>query len=155
MPQRREPLPSRRHSETFKMPWGGLAMPHTVTVGYYDDGRVGEVFIAGGKSGEAVEAIARDGAVLLSMALQHGVPMEVIAHAITRDGRDQPQTIVGAIVDMLAGEQRDGRRSEDQASKAGSGRAGVAGVEGSGGAAQGLAVDGAASSIVAGEADRS
>jgi hypothetical protein len=98
----RSVLPQRRHSETFEIEYGGLNRSHTVTVGYYDDHKtVGEIFITGGKSGEAVEAIARDGAVLLSLALQHGATLETIAHAITRDGQGQPQTIVGAVVDRL------------------------------------------------------
>lgn len=97
----REPLPLRRASETFELKFGGLAMPHTITIGYYDDGRIGELFINGGKSGEVVEAIARDSAVIVSMALQHGVPIETIAHAITRDSQGAPQTIVGAVIDIL------------------------------------------------------
>ena len=95
-------LPARRHCETFELAYGGLTKGHTVTVGYYDDGRIGEVFINGGKSGEAVEAIARDGAVLLSIALQYGAPLDVIQHAITRDSQDAPQSVVGVVVDRLA-----------------------------------------------------
>lgn len=100
----REPLPLRRRSETFDLPFAGLKEPHVVTLGFYDDGRIGEVFINGGKSGEVIEAIARDSAVILSMALQHGVPLETISHAITRDGQGQPQTVVGVIVDMITEE---------------------------------------------------
>ena len=46
----------------------------TVTIGFYADGTVGEVFIDGGKTGQDMQSIARDAAVLLSLALQHGVP---------------------------------------------------------------------------------
>ncbi|UGY21495.1 hypothetical protein HU675_0026065 [Bradyrhizobium septentrionale] len=60
-------LPQRRSCETFEISFGGLAKSHTITLGFYDDGVLGEVFINGGKSGEQVEAIARDGAVLLSL----------------------------------------------------------------------------------------
>lgn len=103
----RQELPLRRRSETFEIDFAGLKKAHTVTVGYYEDGRVGEVFLNGGKSGEVVEAIARDGAVILSMALQHGVPIETIGHAITRDGQGMPQTIVGVVVDMLTRKSSD------------------------------------------------
>ncbi len=103
----RQELPLRRRSETFEVDFGGLRSPHTITVGYYPDGGIGEVFINGGKSGEVVEAIARDGAVILSMALQHGVPIERIGHAITRDGQGMPQTIVGVIVDLLTRKSSD------------------------------------------------
>jgi len=94
-------LPMRRRSETFNIAYGGLTKDHTVTVGFYDDGRPGEVFINGGKSGEQVEAIARDGAVVLSLALQHGASLDTIRVALTRDGQSAPQSIVGVVVDSL------------------------------------------------------
>ena len=98
----RQALPMRRRCETFEIDFGGLSRSHTVTVGYYDDNRPGEVFINGGKSGEQVEAIARDGAVLVSMALQHGVSLDTIRHALTRDSQDQPSSTIGVVVDRLA-----------------------------------------------------
>lgn len=101
MEMTRRLLPVRRRSETFDMAFGGLIRPHTVTVSFYADGAPGEVFISGGKSGEAVEAIARDGAILLSMCLQHGVPLDTIKHALTRDSQNAPTSIVGAVVDQL------------------------------------------------------
>jgi hypothetical protein len=98
----RRTLPQRRSCETFEIAFGGLARSHTVTLGYYDDGTVGEVFINGGKSGEQVEAIARDGAVLLSLALQYGAEIENIKSAITRDERGAPSSVVGAVIDQLS-----------------------------------------------------
>lgn len=98
----RRALPMRRRCETFEIAFGGLAKSHMVSVGYYADDKPGEIFINGGKSGEQVEAIARDGAILLSMALQFGVPLETIRHAITRDSAGAPSSIVGAVVDQLA-----------------------------------------------------
>ena len=50
--------------------------PFTVTVGFFDDGAMGEVFVDSRKTGGDVEAIARDAAVLLSLALQHGLRIE-------------------------------------------------------------------------------
>jgi hypothetical protein len=141
MVQHRRTLDQRRACETFSIDWAGFSMPHKVTIGFYNDGRIGEVFINGGKSGEAVEAIARDGAVLLSLALQYGVPMQDIAHAITRDSRDQPQTIVGAIVDMLA------KREENEAGH-------TTGNSEDGRATQGMAAGGAPSGELPGKDDR-
>jgi hypothetical protein len=100
----RRALPARRRSETFEVAFGGLHKNHTITVGFYADGSIGEVFINGGKSGEQVEAIARDGAVLLSVALQMGVSLVTLRHAITRDGQGKPSSIVGAVVDRLMNE---------------------------------------------------
>jgi ribonucleoside-diphosphate reductase alpha chain len=98
----RRDLPPRRRAETFEIAFGGLARSHTVTLGFYEDGSIGEVFVNGGKSGEVVEAIARDGAVILSMALQSGVALDTIKHAITRDERGAPSSIIGAVVDQLS-----------------------------------------------------
>lgn len=104
MPARRA-LPARRRCENFAIGHGGLAKAYQVTVGYYEDGRLGEVFINGGKSGEAVESIARDGAVLMSIALQYGATIETLAKAITRDTAGRPQTIVGVVLDRLLNDQ--------------------------------------------------
>jgi hypothetical protein len=95
-------LPQRREAETFDLDFGGLNKAHTITVGFYEDGSIGEVFISGGKSGEIVEAMARDAAVILSMALQYGANLEDIQKAITRDGQDDAQSIIGVVVDKLA-----------------------------------------------------
>ncbi|MEY9137755.1 hypothetical protein ACVIWV_005992 [Bradyrhizobium diazoefficiens] len=97
----RRALPMRRSADTFDISFGGVNRGYAVTLGFYEDGTLGEVFISGGKSGEAVEAIARDGAVLLSLALQYGAQIENLASAITRDGQGQPSSIIGAVIDRL------------------------------------------------------
>ncbi|WP_166294356.1 hypothetical protein [Bradyrhizobium sp. 2S1] len=98
----RRTLPQRRRCETFEITFGGLVRSHTITLGFYEDGALGEVFINGGKRGEAVEAIARDGAVILSLALQYGAEIGNIRSAITRDEQGAPSSIVGAVVDQLS-----------------------------------------------------
>jgi hypothetical protein len=98
-------LPQRRYCETFELRHAGLRAVFAITVGRYDDGGIGEVFITGPKVGSEAESIARDGAVLLSLALQHGVPLEVIRGAVTREANGAPSTIVGAVVDRLAAER--------------------------------------------------
>jgi len=99
----RRTLPDRRHCETFKLPHGPKNRTMHVTVGYYDraGAEPGEIFIAGSKSGQDFEAVCRDSAVLLSLCLQHGVPLEVIRGAVTRNEDSTPSTIVGAVVDRL------------------------------------------------------
>lgn len=99
----RESLPHRRANETFKVEWGEPARPYSilVTVGYYPDGRAAEVFVAGTKTGEGWDLMAREAAILLSLALQHGVPLDTIMHAISRDFDGKPTTMIGALVDQL------------------------------------------------------
>lgn len=95
-------LPNRRASEIFELRHGGQNTPFTVSVSHYPGTNiVAEVFIAGGKTGSDFEAVARDGAILLSLALQHHVALETIKHAITRESNGEPSTIVGAVVDRL------------------------------------------------------
>lgn len=100
MPERRA-LPQRRPSETFTIKHGHH-VAFTVTVGYYADGEIGEVFVSGHKTGSDLEAVARDGAVLLSIALQHGVPLAILKHAITREQSGAPSTVIGQVIDRLA-----------------------------------------------------
>ena len=95
----RRTLPQRRAAETFDLRfWNQL---FTVTVGFYADGTPGEVFIDGGKSGQDIQSTARDAAVVLSLALQHGAPVESIRRAVTRSGSGEAASILGATVDRL------------------------------------------------------
>ena len=94
----RRVLPQRRAAETFDLRFWN--QPFTVTVGFYADGTPGEVFIDGGKTGQDIQSTARDAAVVLSLALQHGTPIETIRHAAARSGvrsgRIDPRGIVDA-----------------------------------------------------------
>jgi hypothetical protein len=95
----RQILPQRRRAETFTViHWH---QPFVVTVGFFDDGTPGEVFIDGCKTGNDIESIAHDAAVLLSLALQHGVPPQIIRHAVTRGASEEPASILGAVVDSI------------------------------------------------------
>ena len=99
-------LPARRHSLNFTVKFQGET--YQVSVGFYPDGRPGEVFInrvmgkASAKVGRLLDDVCRDAAILISMCLQHGVRLTTLDHAVTRDGEGEPQTIVGAIVDLLS-----------------------------------------------------
>jgi hypothetical protein len=52
----RRALPQRRASETFGLRFWNQNV--TVTVGFYPDGAVGEVFIDGGKTGQDIQSTA-------------------------------------------------------------------------------------------------
>ena len=77
----REPLPNRRPCRTFGFQHDGHRF--TSTVGLFADGRPAEVFMSAGKPGAALETACRDAAVAVSIALQHGAPVEVLRHAVT------------------------------------------------------------------------
>jgi hypothetical protein len=95
----RRVLPQRRAAETFNLRFWNQSF--TVTVGFFADGTPGEVFIDGGKTGQDIQSTARDAAVVLSLALQHGTPIEAIQRAVTRSGSGEAASILGAIVDRL------------------------------------------------------
>ena len=95
----RRTLPQRRAAETFNLRFWNQSF--SVTIGFYVDGTPGEVFINGCKTGNDIESIARDAGVLLSLALQHGVPPEAIRYAVTRGASEEPASILGAVVDSI------------------------------------------------------
>ena len=68
----RRTLPQRWAAETVGLRFWN--QPFTITVGLFPSDTPGEVFIDGCKTGNDIDSIARDAAVLLSLALQHGVP---------------------------------------------------------------------------------
>ena len=108
----RRTLPQRRAAETFDLRfWNQL---FTVTVGFYPDGTLGEVFIDGGKSGQDVQSTARDAAVVLSLALLHGTPIEMIRHAVTRGTSEEPASILGAVVDSITTKSFSGVMGADR-----------------------------------------
>lgn len=95
----RELPPQRRRSFNTTMALEGVIA--TVTVGFYDDGRIAEVFISDVKSGVKMDSLSRDAAILLSLGVQHGVPIETMHKAVTRDLQNQPQTFVGVLLDYF------------------------------------------------------
>jgi hypothetical protein len=62
-----------------------LGLRFHATIGFYDDGRPGEIFLTNHKAGSMAGILASDSAVLRSIALQHGVPIETLRHALMRD----------------------------------------------------------------------
>jgi hypothetical protein len=105
-------MPARRKSENFPVEAGNFRM--IMTVGFYEDGRPGEVFVSGTKAGTELDSIARDAAVLLSLAMQHGVPLETVAHAVTRDSSGAPSSVMGALVDRLHSREKRDATQEDR-----------------------------------------
>jgi hypothetical protein len=102
----RERLPARRASQVVAFDHVsplGHPTPYTATIGYYDDGRIGEVFVDG-KMGSEAGALATDAAVLISIALQHGVPVEEMRAAMGRGSEGRPQSICGSVLDLLGAE---------------------------------------------------
>jgi len=72
---RRERLPDTRKSITHKFSIAGHE--GYITVGLYDDGRPGELFITMAKEGSTIGGLMDCFGTAVSMSLQYGVPLEV------------------------------------------------------------------------------
>jgi len=75
-PAVRRRLPDERHSLTHHFSVGG--QEGYVTVGLYEDGLPGEMFIRMAKEGSTVSGLMDSFATAVSMALQCGVPLQVL-----------------------------------------------------------------------------
>ncbi len=75
---RRERLPDTRQSVTHKFNVNGHE--GYVTVGLYDDGRPGELFITMAKEGSTIGGLMDSFGTAVSMSLQYGVPLEVLVN---------------------------------------------------------------------------
>lgn len=77
LPQR-DRLADTRNSVTHKFSIDGHE--GYLTVGLFNDGRPGELFIRMAKEGSTVSGFVNTIGILTSLALQYGVPMEALAH---------------------------------------------------------------------------
>jgi ribonucleoside-diphosphate reductase alpha chain len=74
-PARRK-LPDERHAITHKYSIAGHE--GYVTVGMYEDGKPGEIFLVMAKEGSTISGLMDAFATSISMALQYGVPLEAL-----------------------------------------------------------------------------
>lgn len=96
----RNRLPSRRYSENFDLTCNGIH--YKVTVGCAEDGSIGEVFMGMLKAaGTPADTNARDIAVLISLALQHGVSLQRMFDATTKRANGEPEELAGVVLRML------------------------------------------------------
>jgi ribonucleoside-diphosphate reductase alpha chain len=73
---RRKKLPDTRHSITHKFSVAGHE--GYITVGLFEDGKPGEIFITLGKAGSTLAGFADAWATTISFALQHGVDLRFL-----------------------------------------------------------------------------
>ena len=77
----RRRLPDERHSLTHHFSVGG--QEGYVTVGLYEDGLPGELFIRMAKEGSTVSGLMDSFATAVSLALQYGVPLQVLCDKLS------------------------------------------------------------------------
>ena len=103
-------LRNRRASVTFTC-WCNSLL-YTATVSYFANGDLAEIFLQNAKTGSHSDAAAKDSAVVCSIALQYGVPVDVIRKALLRDSRVVASSPLGCALDMLTA---DGEAANDRA----------------------------------------
>lgn len=75
-----------------------------VTFGYdLENMKVCEVFIAGPKAGSEMQSLLDDAAVLLSLALQYGLPHTQLMHSLCSGRAEGAASLLGKVVEMLHG----------------------------------------------------
>jgi ribonucleoside-diphosphate reductase alpha chain len=97
-------LPDRRPCETFQLEVAGLR--YTASIGRLPDGRIGELFLTNHKSNSMADTIARDSAIVFSIAVQHGADLETIRKALCRDAQGRASGPLGAALDIIAEQER-------------------------------------------------
>ena len=96
---KRARLPNRRASQTLELELHGLKF--TASFSFFPGGRLAEVFLQNHKPGSQSDINARDAAVVTSIALQHGVPLDVIRRALLRDSHGVANSPLGAALDLI------------------------------------------------------
>jgi ribonucleoside-diphosphate reductase alpha chain len=103
----REKMPVERNSVTHKFSVGGHE--GYITVGMYEDGRPGEVFIKMSKEGSTLSGVMDGLALTISLGLQYGVPIKVFVDKLVNT-RFEPSGItanpnirfVSSVLDYIA-----------------------------------------------------
>jgi hypothetical protein len=93
-------LPNRRQAMTFNFECAGLR--YTATVGCYWNGDIGEIFLSNHRADSHADACARDAAILASLALQYGVPLDEMRKTLLRDMNGMASTPIGVALDVIA-----------------------------------------------------
>ena len=102
----REILPNRRPNRTVDLDFGGRH--YAVGIGFFPDGRPGEVFATGVQIGSNMDAILDDACVALSLLLQHGVQPAAISKSMSRVRDGKAASAIGALADLIAAETETG-----------------------------------------------
>jgi ribonucleoside-diphosphate reductase alpha chain len=105
--RQREKMPTERASVTHKFAVGGHE--GYITVGMYEDGRPGEIFIKMSKEGSTLSGVMDGLALTISLGLQYGVPLKVFVDKLVNT-RFEPSGItananirfVSSVLDYIA-----------------------------------------------------
>jgi hypothetical protein len=97
----RQKPPNRRACETFVLECAGLK--YSCTFSTFPDDRPIKVFLSNHKTNSGSDVSARDSAIVLSFALQHGADAEAIRKALSRDSQGRASGPLGLALDTVLG----------------------------------------------------
>ena len=93
-------LPNRRLNESLAFTCNGLR--YIASFGSFENGDLAEVFLGNSKAGSHSDAAAKDSAIICSLALQFGVPLDAIRHALLHDSQGNASSPLGVALDLYA-----------------------------------------------------
>jgi len=96
MTEDRHHLPQRRPNHSLEFEFDGNR--YQLTIGFYGDGKIGEVWLNGPRPDSALYHITQDACILLSHLLQRFVSPETIEASLPRRPDGGPASIIGAII---------------------------------------------------------
>lgn len=97
----RSRLPQRRPTETFTFDHEGVK--YIASFGRDNQGHIRELFLDAGKQGSSANIVAKECAVVLSLALQYRVPLETISDALPKLLNGQPAGPLGVALGHVQG----------------------------------------------------
>lgn len=97
--RQRRKLPERRETSTVKFQHDGVGF--YASGSDFADGRLGEVFLEGGKAGSGLAVLCADVGTAASLALQYGCPVDVLRAAMQRLPDGAPAGPLGTALVLL------------------------------------------------------
>lgn len=95
----RNRLPNRRYHETVAVEFEEQRFK--IGLGREASGHAAEVFINAQKPNSPLDCLASDGAILMSLLLQHGCDAATIAHAMKKNPDGSPASVLGCAAHLL------------------------------------------------------
>lgn len=98
----RRVLDARRLTDTIKIKsrrLGGRSL--YIGLHSFEEGTLAEAFLTGAKAGSQMDAMLREFATMLSLALQYGMPISAIKGVAQRETNGDPETAFGEAIDAL------------------------------------------------------
>jgi len=107
--QFRRKLPARRASQNLN--FSVMNNDYVASIGYYPDGRIGDVFVRSGKAGSHSSILLLEASIALSVAFQFGARAEDMRRAMPHVSRvgdkalGEPEGPIGTLLTILAKEE--------------------------------------------------